>query len=277
MATTRNKSPDSSQTANGFNATVGQIVMVMRRSPRPDWAIHDVANARYHTLVLAIAGRAVYECAGQKFEVKKGQMLFFPKGVVHSGRSDPKDPWSYFFVTFDLHCHDRRAKEMLLRLPCRSTPANAQESQSLFSEMDRLWVRHETGFWLRCRSITLQLLYTHLRCCVGAAPEVLHSDKLATVVALLHSNPARNYTVQELAERMELSPSRFRKLFKAYTGQTAILYQNWLRVNKAKDLLLSGECSVHEAAEEVGIHDPYYFSRLFRQLLGRSPSSYRNQ
>jgi AraC-like DNA-binding protein len=273
----QNVLPDAFQSAGGLNATASQIVVIMRRSPQPDWAIDDVANARCHTMVLAVSGRAIYRCEGQEFNVRRGQILFFPKGVVHSGHNDPKDPWSYFFAIFDLLCHDRQTKEALLRLPYCSTPENAQEALTLFSEMERLWARQEAGYWLRCRSILLQLLYIHVRCGGVAAPQVLHADKLAAVVAAIHANPGRNYSLQQLADMANLSLSRFRTLFKAYTGQSVICYQNRLRINKAKNLLLSGECSVREAAREVGIHDHYYFSRLFKSLTGHIPSYYRNQ
>jgi len=82
--------------------------------------------------------------------------------------------------------------------------------------------------------------------------------------------------LEELAEQVGLSPSRFRTLFKALTGHSVVRYQNWVRVNKAKDLLLSGEYSVAQAAAEVGFHDTYYFSRLFRKMTGYAPSHYRN-
>ena len=143
-------SPASLQATDRFDATVSQIGFVVRRAPNRDWAIADLVNRRYHILAFAISGRAQYQCAGEAFEVGKGQVLFFPKGVAHSGRSDPKMPWSFFSTTFDLLCFDPQGEGLLPGLPRRSAPANTLEIQALFRELERLWVAREPGFLLRC-------------------------------------------------------------------------------------------------------------------------------
>ena len=73
-----------------------------------------------------------------------------------------------------------------------------------------------------------------------------------------------------------LSSSHFRMLFKEFTGLSAVQFQNRLKIDKAKDLILSGSCNVTEAASAVGFDNVYYFSRLFRKLTGKNPSEYLN-
>lgn len=279
MATSKTPVPPlaSLESPDRFDATVGEIGFVVRRSPNRDWAITNLVNRRYHIVAYAVAGRAQYHCGRQSFEVGKGQMLWFPKGMPHSGRSDSATPWSFFSVTFDLHYLDPQAEAALAALPNRATPASSVELQALFSELERLWVGREPGYLLRCRSIIAHLLHVYVRACCGPGPAVPHARRIVPIVALLQANPARDYSVEELAGMAELSPSRFRVLFKEFTGQSVVRYQNLLRINKAKDLLLSGEYTVTEAAAEVGILDVYYFSRLFKKLTGFNPSYYRNQ
>ena len=51
-----------------------------------------------------------------------------------------------------------------------------------------------------------------------------------------------------------------------------------LRINEAKHLLsLKKELSVKEVGEAVGYPDPFYFSRIFKQLTGLAPKEYRNR
>ncbi|OMC67430.1 hypothetical protein BK126_17730 [Paenibacillus sp. FSL H7-0326] len=90
----------------------------------------------------------------------------------------------------------------------------------------------------------------------------------------MQENYSRHYSVQELAVMAGLSTSHFRLVFKKVTGQSILDYQNQIKLGKAKDLLLSGECNVTEAALHTGFGNVYYFSRLFKQVMGCNPSDY---
>jgi two-component system response regulator YesN len=48
-----------------------------------------------------------------------------------------------------------------------------------------------------------------------------------------------------------------------------------LKIDKAKELLLDEQYSIKQVAALVGIHNPLYFSRLFRKLTGQSPRQFR--
>lgn len=261
-----------------FDATIGSIGFVNRRRPNPDWKISKLVNHQYDILAYAISGRAFYRVADQRVEVSEGNLLFFPKGVVHSGKSESVAPWSFFTTAFKLEFCDSRQEAIFAALPWVTSPTNRVEVHSLFTEMERLWVAREQAYMLRCRSILLQLMHTFVSAAVlPSRPPVLHMRAIEPILALLQTNIARDYSIEELADIAHLSASRFRVLFKRMTGYSAVRYQNWLRINHAKDLLLSGEYTVSQAAEAVGIEDVYYFSRLFKKLTGRTPSYYRNQ
>ncbi|MDY0167582.1 MAG: AraC family transcriptional regulator [Thermoguttaceae bacterium] len=259
-----------------FDAVVGEIGFVRRRASSPDWQIRDLVNRRYSIIALAVSGRARYECGGEPFVVQKGHMLLFPKGMRHSARSDPGSPWSFFSAGFQLIPADEAAADAFDRLPNWTVPKNFVRALELFEELDRLWSAQEAGYLLASRSRLLDLLHVVVQGAVNVSRSIPHSRRLEAVVQQLQEQPARNYRVEDLAEQAGLSPSRFRVLFKALTGHSIVRYQNWLRVNKAKDLLLSGEYSVAEAAAEVGFDDTYYFSRLFKKMTGFAPSHYRN-
>jgi AraC-like DNA-binding protein/uncharacterized RmlC-like cupin family protein len=268
----------SLETSGPFDATIGSVGFLNRRKPDPDWKIVNHVNRQYDILAYAISGKALYRVADQRLEVSEGNLLFFPKGVVHSGRSDSTVPWSFFSTAFELQFSDPRQATFFATLPRVTAPSNRMELQSLFAEMERLWVARSPAYLLRCRSILLQLMHIFISAAaLPNAPAALHTRTIGPVLALLQANIAHDFSVEELADMVHLSPSRFRVLFKKMTGYSAVRYQNWLRINHAKDLLLSGEYTVSQTAEAVGIEDVYYFSRLFKKLTGRNPSYYRNQ
>jgi len=91
---------------------------------------------------------------------------------------------------------------------------------------------------------------------------------------MIQENYQKNFSIEELTQYSGLSPSYFRRLFKKATGLTPLQYQNYIKINKAKDLLLSGECNVSEAAFSVGFDNVHYFSRIFKKIAGVNPSHY---
>jgi AraC-like DNA-binding protein len=80
-----------------------------------------------------------------------------------------------------------------------------------------------------------------------------------------------------LARGLGVSYSWFRKTFTAHTGLSPHQYLLELRLIHARSRLAETRLSVKEIALEVGFEDEYYFSRLFRQKLGLSPSQWRKR
>lgn len=83
---------------------------------------------------------------------------------------------------------------------------------------------------------------------------------------------------QRIAAEFHVSPTHLRRLFAKEMHTSPVAYLSSLRLEKAKQLLLSRpELSVAEIARECGYASIYYFSQAFRQAVGKSPSEYRGQ
>jgi len=67
----------------------------------------------------------------------------------------------------------------------------------------------------------------------------------------------------------------FCKLFKKVTGTTFTEFVSRTRVEKAKNLLLNPNLRVSEIAYEVGFQSLTHFNRVFKQIMGESPTEYR--
>jgi len=78
-----------------------------------------------------------------------------------------------------------------------------------------------------------------------------------------------------VAKAVNTSTFYFCKLFKRATGLTFTDYLARVRIEKAKTLLLDRNRRISEIAYEVGFQSLTHFNRIFRKLVGASPSSYR--
>ena len=83
-------------------------------------------------------------------------------------------------------------------------------------------------------------------------------------------------TIQDLAQELGVSYSSFRKLFKEHTGFAPALYQQNLKLQRAKELLSTTNESIKEIAYRLNFESPDYFSAKFKNQTGMKPSDFRN-
>lgn len=81
-------------------------------------------------------------------------------------------------------------------------------------------------------------------------------------------------TLVDLANLVYFNPTYFVKRFKILWGVSPMKFVCETRINKSKELLLLGNLSVSQIAEECGFNSLHYFSRTFKQQEGVSPTEY---
>lgn len=84
----------------------------------------------------------------------------------------------------------------------------------------------------------------------------------------------RDLSLEEIASALHVNRNYLSQLFKKITGEPFVTYLNKYRVEKAKELLMTGRYMVYEISEMVGFQNPTYFSQVFKSLTGFSPSAY---
>ncbi len=102
-------------------------------------------------------------------------------------------------------------------------------------------------------------------------------DRLNEIVAFLRENYRKQYSLDEIAERLSISSYYLEHLFKKEFGISVIAYRNHLRLLAAKELLKSTSVPVTRIAFDLGWNDSNYFSNYFRKETGLSPSAYRKE
>lgn len=81
--------------------------------------------------------------------------------------------------------------------------------------------------------------------------------------------------IATLAQKLHLSESRYRKLFRETQGISPVEYITQLRIAHACDLLQNTAHTISQVAQYCGYPDISYFCRLFRKRMGMSPSEFR--
>ncbi len=88
---------------------------------------------------------------------------------------------------------------------------------------------------------------------------------------------ADEISLGEVAREVHVSPFHLCKLFRRSTGMTFTEFVSRTRTEKAKSLLLNPQLRISEIAYEVGFQSLTHFNRIFRKLVGESPTRFRTR
>jgi len=100
-------------------------------------------------------------------------------------------------------------------------------------------------------------------------------SRIAWAVTYIRANLAAPLTLEQLASRVNLSPSRFAHLFRSDVGVAPAHFIRAVRMARARLLLERTFLSVKEVMTLVGCNDPSHFSRDFRRAHGMAPRAWR--
>jgi AraC family L-rhamnose operon transcriptional activator RhaR len=105
-------------------------------------------------------------------------------------------------------------------------------------------------------------------------PRALHPAVIAAT-DLLHADPARPWTLPDLARLVHLSAPHLCRCFVRDLGISPLRYLERYRLELVAQLLLASDLTVSQISTQAGIADPNYLARRFRAAHGLTPSRYR--
>ena len=99
------------------------------------------------------------------------------------------------------------------------------------------------------------------------------SPKMKQILRYIHLNYNQQISLEELSDAFYISKIYICQLFKREIGMSFKAYLNQIRMEKADELLASGEYKVYEVADLVGYQSPTYFSNAYKKYKGHAPKT----
>lgn len=132
------------------------------------------------------------------------------------------------------------------------------------------------------RSNTIPEISSHLRTSLDAYFNFMFTDKTTSnfetirkAISYINNNYDSPITLKDIAGYLHLNPAYFSSLFHQQTGKTFSEHLRQVRIEQAKVLLTTTEHSIISIAVSVGFEDQAYFTKIFREYTGMTPTEYR--
>jgi AraC-like DNA-binding protein len=103
----------------------------------------------------------------------------------------------------------------------------------------------------------------------------LNDPHVGKALRLLHANPVRDWTVEDLAREVAVSRSVLAQRFSELVGETPMRYLATWRMQLAKQMMREGAHNIQEVATRVGYESEAAFNRAFKRATGSPPATWR--
>lgn len=251
----------------------------------------------YYEISFILNGERYQIFNGKKYHIKKNTLFLIPPLVMHGNDNitDVEDIVLQFSTSFLSSLSTIIRPEMKLVLEGELPYIELCDTDNAYEAMIRLASNSEreklllnTGAYdfrqaaaVECRrnSLVFELISSLL-----SDNKAYISDKysnltklntLNEIIALITNDPKNIPDMNSAAQIAGTSYYNFSRIFKEATGMNYSEYTNTVRIGYAEGLLMNTELTIAEIAEMSGIDTASYFTKLFKQVIGFSPTEYR--
>lgn len=223
-----------------------------------------------------LGGTGVYKARGRIFRLEAGDAFLICPGELIYYEADRNTPWTYTWIGMQ----GIKIKGYLERtsLPEQLVVHYGQDERfrlchEKMSEADKLPQNRDL--------VMNSILYEYLFLLADKFPgsQISSREKKSghaeEALRYIEDHYCDSITVQDIAGHLGINRSYLHRIFKTYTGTSIQNYLLDYRIRQSCILLKSTDLSIRVIAHSVSFIDPLYFSRIFHQKMGVSPSEYR--
>ncbi len=240
-----------------------------------------------HDLLYIFSGEQPIAQDDESFTLQTGDLIFLRAGSHHYGTGNCSVNMRSIFIHLNMLPGDRAALNLTseeiaayagtdtLVLPTViHCGQNNMCTQIINSIIDLYW-SHRPG---KERRLTLlaNLLLDELAA-LGLEKQTQREEWTVAVISLFRKHPEKMYSLEELAEIVNMNVRTMSARFREITGKSIHQYQLDYKLEAAYRDLRTGERNIKDVAFRYGFYDAYYFSRQFKKKFGVSPKQIKQR
>jgi AraC-like DNA-binding protein/quercetin dioxygenase-like cupin family protein len=241
----------------------------------PDYVI-ERDTFPFYSIEYVVLGQGQLTFAHHSQQLEPGRIFSYGPGVPHHIRSDAGQPLVKYFVDF-AGCDAApllNSCGMAVGSVSQVHPPNTL--QGLFDELIESGLRTRREQAELCRNL-LQCLALKAR--ANQVPVAETTTLAFHTYQHCHQLISRHFlrlrTLEQIAAECHVSNAHLCRLFRRYDHQSPYQFLLQLKMRAAAEWLQQPGSLVKQVAERTGFSDPFHFSRVFKNVLGLSPESFR--
>jgi len=230
-------------------------------------------------LIYCLRGKGWYIIKDRKYEMEANEFMLLPatKEYLRYG-ADADDPWTIYWVHFS--GRDMTTFNQGFGIGLFDGPQKVFFNEKGLHIWDTMYQNLEMGYSKENLANTNLCLYHFIA--TFLFPDKHFNEKkqdardmINETILYMRKELDAKLTIQDMAQKNNLSISHFSSLFRKATGMSPMDYFIHLKLQKACLLLYNGDTKIKDIALSIGYEDPYYFSRLFKKYMNVSPDRFR--
>ncbi|MCQ6956406.1 AraC family transcriptional regulator [Mucilaginibacter sp. JC4] len=240
------------------------------------WDKGRILNGYY--IVFISRGEGVLETARtESATIKAGTCFFLFPGIWHRYKPNARSGWEEYWVGFNGNFPTGLVNSGILNPDNPFVEVGLNEDLlSLFHLLIKTVSSVEPGYQQIATGITLQMLGIINAASKYRSLSITSESRLMSKAKfMLQETIDRPVNMEEFVRELPMGYSKFRKLFKSKCGISPNQYHLNLRLDKAKEMMITTNLSVNEIADQTGFDSIFYFSRVFKKKTGLSPRNFR--
>lgn len=255
---------------------IGQEYCDSRKKPE------DYRNSRYTILFVLYGQGYVIDESGKEYTIVRNEAFLLYKGEKYYFKPDKRDPWSYIWVDFD-----GNDIEVLLSACGFSKDDIKKHINNDFTEyvelLKKMYLSYDASEYqqMRCTAYFMLIISKMIEQENSKnvnVKSVYKQKVLREILIYINNNYALpTMSAKKVCEICGISSSALERLFSEFLGMSPIDYINSYRISVACDQMRSYDFDIASAAQWVGYTDIKYFSRVFKEKKGMTPSEYKAQ
>lgn len=234
-----------------------------------------------YQLLYITEGRGVFSCETlgreKRIPVGAGSVIALFPGEWHNYRPDPHTGWTENWIGFKGLQADYLVEKGFFS---RNRPVMEvgfhDEISDLYAKAINIAENQHSGFQQALSGLVGAILgyayfYNRNHSFVQS-----NTDRMIAKAKLLINEQLFSIDPKQLADKLCVSYSSFRRTFKEYTGFSPAKYILNVKIDRAKELLTNSSAEIKEIAFNLGFENTDYFFTVFRRITAQTPLAYRN-